>query len=131
MVGDRYKTKIYLWKKKMINLAHHPWVLDVLQLNTGGILLLELAATFCMEKAAEIKGKGEKSPKHGTEVGRVFHQNLPENHWSATYNRDKKRFSGRMFVDLWHGSLLPPATITVSNWPYLPNKNKFETNMSD
>ena len=24
-----------------------------------------------------------------------------------------------MLVDLWQGSRLPPATITVSNWPYL------------
>ena len=34
-------------------------------------------------------------------------------------------------IHLWQGSRLPPATITVSNWPYLPNKIKFETNMSD
>ena len=52
MVGDRYKTKIYLWNKKMINLAHHPWVLDVLQFNTGNVLLLELAAAF---KVREMK----------------------------------------------------------------------------
>ena len=46
------KQKNYLRKKKMINLAHHPWVLDVLQLNTGNVLLLELAAAF---KVREMK----------------------------------------------------------------------------
>ena len=55
------KQKNYLWKKKMINLAHHPWVLDVLQLNTGNILLLELAATFQSgSKGTKIDGGARK-----------------------------------------------------------------------
>ena len=73
-----------IWKES--DLAHHSWVLDVLQLNTGNILLLELAATFHIRKGQRLRGleKMEKSPKHGAEVGRVFHQNLPENHLLPT-----------------------------------------------
>ena len=30
------------------------------------------------------------------------------------------------FFNLWQGSLLPPATITVSNWPYLLKKSRLK-----
>ena len=52
----------------------------------------------------------EISPKHGAEVGGVFHQYLP-----AKNGKKGKHEEEEVVSNLWQGSLLPPATITVSN----------------